>query len=113
MKWLVACVTIVTSPAQAAEQQLRGEAIKNHLGGRSFVLVRPQIDSDVRHYYSTDGVMQYIVDGTPQTGKWSVEADKMCWIFDGMEKPDCWEVFVDGKTLRLFGLVQWVLEKVE
>jgi hypothetical protein len=113
MKWSGVALVLMTLSAQAEERQVKGAEIMSVLGGRSFVLVRPKIDGDVRHYYSTDGVMQYIVDGTPQPGKWTIEADKMCWTFAGMDKPDCWDVFVDGRSLRLSGLVQWGLERVE
>jgi hypothetical protein len=99
--------------AQAEERQLKGAEIVPMLTGSTYKLVRPKIDRDIRHVYKPDGKIDYVVDGVANPGAWLIQNEQMCWQFAGMNTPDCWDVFVDGQTLRLFGMVQWVLEKAE
>jgi hypothetical protein len=113
LKWGVVALVLATTVAQAEERQLKGGEIAPFLIGHQFKLVRPKIDSDVRHAYLDGGKIDYIVDGAANPGTWVIESDKMCWTFAGMDTPDCWDVFVDGRTLTLRAGIQWVLERVE
>jgi hypothetical protein len=46
-------------------------------------------------YYTADGV----VHGKDYKAKWSVEGDKMCWVYEGSPK-DCWDVELTGDQVR-------------
>jgi hypothetical protein len=102
-------------PAHAEGQQIKGSAITDALLGKTFRLVKPKTDSDIRHVYLPDGKIDYVVDGVANPGTWVVQNDQMCWSFTGMDKPDCWTVIIDGTSLALMmeSGFNWGLEEVK
>jgi hypothetical protein len=46
-------------------------------------------------FYAPDGV----VFGKDYKTKWSVEDNKMCWVYDGSPK-DCWGVEIEGDQVK-------------
>ena len=88
----VAALMIMALPASA--ELAKGEAITAAISGNT---VQGNMDSSgpYAEHYGADGV----VHGKDYKAKWSVEADTMCWVYDGTPK-DCWAVEIAGDQVK-------------
>lgn len=95
-------LTIATSFALSgsvyASELATGEQISSAISGNT--VQGGMADTGAyTEYYAADGV----VHGSDYTAKWSIEDDKMCWVYEGSDK-DCWNASINGDQ------VSWIKE---
>jgi hypothetical protein len=94
----ILAVAILGSSAAAEEkfQKLKGGQIRAKLAGM-------ELTDNVhwRDFYQRNGTMMSISMGRKRTGKWLVENDQLCIEFEKEPIPECYDVWLSGKTVEL------------
>jgi hypothetical protein len=86
-----ALVLALSAPAYAAAT---GDQIRAAIAD-STVQGNMDASGPYAEYYAPDGTIK----GRDYTGKWSVEGDAMCFVYQDTPK-DCWNVEISGDQLR-------------
>jgi hypothetical protein len=78
----------------AAAEMAKGDAIQAAVSGNT---IQGNMDTTgpYAEHYGADGV----VHGKDYKAKWSIEADTMCWVYDGTPK-DCWNLEIAGDRVK-------------
>jgi hypothetical protein len=84
-----------TAAAEEKFHKLTGAQIRANLAGM-------EVTDNVhwRDLYERNGSVMSTSMGRKRTGKWRVEKDQLCVEFE-QEMPNCYEVLVSGKKVRL------------
>src|SRR5262245_6337911 len=94
---VIAAAAIWISPAMAEEkfQKLTGAQIRAKIAGM-------EVSDEVhwRDFYDRSGKITSSSMGRKRTGKWRIEKDQLCVEFE-KEMPNCYEVLVAGKQVRM------------
>jgi hypothetical protein len=90
---LLACA-FVLAIAGAAFAAATGDQIRAAISD-STVQGNMDAGGPYAEYYAPDGTIK----GNDYTGKWSVEGDAMCFVYQDTPK-DCWNVEIHGNQLR-------------
>jgi imidazole glycerol phosphate synthase subunit HisF len=91
---IVAATALVIMAVPAAAELAKRDAIKAAISGNT---VQGNMDSTgpYAEHYGADGV----VHGKDYKAQWSVEADTMCWVYEGTPK-DCWGAEIAGDQVK-------------
>jgi hypothetical protein len=86
------------SQAEGAErfQKLTGTQIMEALAGKQFT---DEVHS--REVFERDGVLRNYGMGLERAGSWRIEHGRLCLTFPAEKAFDCYEVWMEGKTLEL------------
>ena len=96
----LASLAVATSgPSASAEekfQKLKGVQIRAKLAGM-------ELTDNVhwRDFYQRNGTVMSTSMGRKRTGKWQVEDDQLCIEFEKEPVPECYDVWLSGKTVEL------------
>ena len=96
----LACLAAATLAASAAAeekfQKLKGGQIRAKLAGM-------ELTDNVhwRDLYQRNGTVMSTSMGRKRTGKWQVEDDQLCIEFEKEPVPECYDVWLSGKTVEL------------
>ena len=87
--------TTPTQPAPAPAEKLTGLAAWNALVGNT--VVGKLEGQDFVDYYLTDGKVKSMVEGQVVTGQWSLEGEKICFVYPN-EPKECYAMEVVGDS---------------
>ena len=90
---LLACAFVVATATSALAAASGGE-IRAAISD-STVQGNMDASGPYAEYYAPDGTIK----GKDYTGKWSVEGDSMCFVYQDTPK-ECWNVEISGDQLR-------------
>ena len=96
----LACLAVATlEPSADAEekfQKLTGGQIRAKLAGM-------ELTDNVhwRDLYQRNGTVMSTSMGRKRIGKWQVEDDQLCIEFEKEPVPECYDVWLSGKTVEL------------
>jgi hypothetical protein len=96
----LACLAVaMLAPGAAAEekfQKLKGGQIRAKFAGM-------ELTDNVhwRDLYQRNGTVMSTSMGRKRTGKWQVENDQLCIEFEKEPVPECYDVWLSGKTVEL------------
>ena len=80
-----------------AETTASGDALRSALVGNS-VQGSMMASGGYAEYYAPDGT----IHGADYSGKWSIQADKMCFAY-GEDPANCWAAVVSGNHITWVG----------
>lgn len=96
----LACLAVATLGASAAAeekfQKLKGGQIRAKLADM-------ELTDNVhwRDFYQRNGTVMSTSMGRKRTGKWQIEDDQLCIEFEKGPVPECYDVWLSGKTVEL------------
>ena len=96
----LACLAVaMLGPSAAAEekfQKLTSGQIRAKLAGM-------ELTDNVhwRDFYQRNGTVMSTSMGRKRSGKWLVESDQLCIEFEKEPVPECYDVWLSGKTVEL------------
>lgn len=101
MRILTTMAALLLATPTFAGELATGDAIKAAVAGNT---IQGNMTSSGAYteYYAEDGTIK----GQGYTAKWAVEADTMCFTYEGAAA-DCWNVRIDGDA------VVWVKDGVD
>lgn len=95
----VAAALMLAGPAAWAQaapaDKLTGMAAWTALVGNT--VVGKIEDKDFTDYYQSDGTVKSMMDNQVAAGKWSLEGDKICFVYPD-EPKECYAIEVAGET---------------
>jgi hypothetical protein len=100
LRYIPLVLALVAAPA-FAQDLASGDAIKTAISGNT-VQGSMMSSGAYTEFYAADGTIK----GKGYTGKWSIEADTMCFTYEGAAA-DCWHVKIAGEA------VTWVKDGVD
>jgi len=92
---VAAVVASSTTAAEEKFQKLSGAQIRAKIAGM-------EVSDEVhwRDFYDRSGKVTSSSMGRKRTGKWRIEKDQLCIEFE-KETPNCYEVLLSGKKVKL------------
>ena len=96
----LACLAVATLGAGAAAEEkfekLTAGQIRAKLAGM-------ELTDNVhwRDFYQRNGTVMSTSMGRKRSGKWLVESDQLCIEFEKEPVPECYDVWLSGKTVEL------------
>lgn len=91
---LLCLATIGIAQAESTPRTATGAQLKRAVAGNT---VEGTMEATGRYteFYAGDGT----VKGKDYKAAWTIEGDKMCWVYDGQPK-DCWNAALKGTTVK-------------
>ena len=92
-------VLVHTVPAQA-QAPLSAEAFEAHTQGRTLLFYSQGRAYGAEHYMPNRKVTWSFLDGECQDGYWYPQGELICFVYEGVEAPQCWTFYTEGSGLR-------------
>lgn len=117
MRLLIAFLFSVALAAPlAAEPTLSAEEFEATVTGRTLTYATPEGPYGIERYLPGRRVTWGFLDGECYEGEWYPEGDAICFVYEGLDDPQCWRFRQDGDGLRaefLGDAGNWLFEMTE
>ena len=94
-------LTLAALPA-AAETPLSAEAFDDLTRGRTYYYAEDGIPYGAEEYRDNREVVWSFLDGECMRGRWYEAGEAICFVYEGLDTPQCWRFFQDGGLRALF-----------
>lgn len=101
MRALTLSFMLLAMPLAAAETQMSPEAFEAYVTGKTLYYGAPgQEPYGAEEYLDDRRVRWSFLDGECKEGRWYVDLDLICFVYEDMGEPQCWSFFMTGRGLR-------------
>ena len=97
MRWIVTALALST-PA-FAEVPLSADEFEDFVMGRTLSYAAGGVAYGAEEYLSNRRVRWSHLDGECEEGRWYESGGDVCFVYDGIEAPQCWKFFVKEQRL--------------
>jgi hypothetical protein len=99
MRWFV--LVVAAGPA-FAETPLSGEAFDALTRGQTFTYAEDGVPYGAEEYLDDREVVWSFLDGDCLRGRWYEAGDAICFVYENLEAPRCWQFFDEGRLRARF-----------
>jgi hypothetical protein len=100
MRWALLLAALAV-PA-AAETPLSGAAFDALTRGQTFTYAEDGVPYGAEEYRDDREVVWSFLDGECLHGRWYEAGDAICFVYEDLEGPRCWEFFDEGRLRARF-----------
>ena len=103
MRNLLVLISFLAQPAVAADQPISPGEFEALVMGRTLSYSSNSGEYGAEEYLDGRRVRWSYLDGTCTDGRWYEAGDQVCFVYEGVEFPQCWQFYLhDGKLVARF-----------
>lgn len=98
MRFLIALL-LLTLPASAADRRISVEEFEALVTGKTLSYASQGTEYGAEEYFENRRVRWSFLDGECTDGRWYVQNEQICFVYEDIPSPQCWQFFLRGGRL--------------
>lgn len=99
MRTLLVLISFLAQPALAADQPISPAEFEALVMGKTLSYASPAGEYGAEEYLEDRRVRWSYLDGDCIDGRWYEAGDQVCFVYDGVEFPQCWQFYLRADKL--------------
>ena len=95
--WIL--VALALPNAAFAERALSAHEFEARVTGKTLTYSSGGTPYGAEEYFKNRRVIWTFLDGECQEGRWYVAGEKICFVYEDIPEPQCWQFYADGSRL--------------
>lgn len=92
-------VSFLAQPAIAADQPISPAQFEALVTGQTLSYAARSTEYGMEEYFEGRRVRWSFLDGECADGRWYAAGDQVCFVYEGVETPQCWKFYLRDETL--------------
>ncbi len=99
MRNVVLLVSFLAQPAIAADKPISPAQFEALVTGQTLSYADKSTEYGMEEYFEGRRVRWSFLDGECAEGRWYAAGDQVCFVYEGVQTPQCWSFYLRDETL--------------